>query len=497
MSKLFYFDCSSGISGDMTVAALLDLGADRQALKRMIDSIQDGSFEVQISRVKKAGLDACDFDVKLDAAHENHDHDMEWLYGEKKTHSDGHAQEEHVHDGGHVHGKHGDVHEGGHMHGENEHVHDGGHIHGEHVHDHGHDHTHAHEHRSYHDVLAVIDRADMTDRARSLAVRIFTILGEAEAKAHGTTLDEVHFHEVGAIDSIVDVLSVAVCADSLGMEQAIIPWLREGEGCVRCQHGLMPIPVPAVTAVVQQHGLVLKTSGVQGELVTPTGAAIAACFMSGQKLPDSYRILRYGLGAGKREYELPGILRIMEIETEDEENGAEAESVHEATGRMREQTEKSADVATVRQTADYVVKLESDIDDCSGETLGYCMEQLLQAGAREAHYIPVFMKKNRPAYQLEVLCDADKIEGMEDIIFRETTTIGIRRTNMERTIQSRELKTLDTPWGTVRIKICTHKERKKCYPEYEDVAAICRTQKLPFDEIFSHIKELAVQMYGK
>ena len=480
---MFYFDCSSGISGDMTVAALLDLGADRQALERMIDSIQDGSFEVQISRVKKAGLDACDFDVKLDAAHENHDHDMEWLYGEKKTHRDMHEQGEHEH-----------VHDGGHMHGEHEHVHEGGHMHEEHVHDHGHTHTHAH--RSYRDVLSVIDRADMTDRARALAVRIFTILGEAEAKAHGTTLDEVHFHEVGAIDSIVDVLSVAVCADSLGMEQAIIPWLREGEGCVRCQHGLMPIPVPAVTAVVQQHGLVLKTSGVQGELVTPTGAAIAACFISEQKLPDSYRILRYGLGAGKREYELPGILRIMEIETEDGENGAEAGTVCGAA-TIQEQTAGAADASVIRQTADYVIKLESDIDDCSGEILGYCMEQLLQAGAREVHYVPVFMKKNRPAYQLEVLCDVDKAEVMEDIIFHETTTIGIRRYRMERTIQSRELKTMDTPWGTVRVKVCTHKKRKKCFPEYEDVAAICRSQGLPFDEIFSRIKELAVQMYGK
>lgn len=424
MSRKFYFECLSGISGDMTVAALLDLGADRAALERMLQSLPEQNFRVEIKRVQKSGLDACDFDVILDATHENHDHDMQWLYGENNdTDHSGSMQEIHPH----AHS-----------------AHDG----------------HTHSHRGYRDVLAIIEKADMTDRARALAVRIFTILGEAEAKAHGTDLEHVHFHEVGAIDSIVDILSVAVCADSLGIEQAILPALSEGQGMVRCQHGRMPIPVPAVAAVAQAYGLPLRYIGVQGELVTPTGAAIAACFRTEEKLPDTYRIIRCGIGAGKREYELPGILRIMEIETAED-------------------------------TKDTIWKLESDIDDCSGEALAYCMEKLLAAGAREVHYLPVFTKKNRPAYQLQVICTDDLRETLETIIFRETTTIGIRRCRMERTVQARKVWQMDTPWGFVHIKECSFGTQTRRFPEYEDVAAICKRTGQAFPEVFARVQALA------
>lgn len=413
MSRMFYFECLSGISGDMTVAALLDLGADRAALERMLKSLPEQNFRVEIKRVLKSGLDACDFDVILDAVHENHDHDMQWLYGEH-THS-------------HEHSAHA---------------------------------GHAHTHRGYQDVLAIIEKADMTANARVLAVRLFTILGEAEAKVHGTDLSHVHFHEVGAIDSIVDILSVAVCADSLGIENVILPTLSEGQGMIRCQHGLMPIPVPAVAAVAQTYGLPLRYTGVQGELVTPTGAAIAACFRTEEKLPDSYRIVRCGIGAGKREYELPGILRIMEIETAED-------------------------------TKDTVWKLESDIDDCSGEALAYCLDCLFKAGAREAHYLPVFTKKNRPAYQLQVICTDDLRETLEAVIFRETTTIGIRRCRMERTVQTRKIRQLDTPWGLVHIKECHFGSQVRCFPEYDDVAAVCTKTGEAFPEVFARIQALA------
>ena len=413
MSRMFYFECLSGISGDMTVAALLDLGADRAALERMLKSLPEQNFRVEIKRVLKSGLDACDFDVILDAAHENHDHDMQWLYGEH-THS-------------HEHSAHA---------------------------------GHAHTHRGYQDVLAIIEKADMTAHARVLAVRLFTILGEAEAKAHGTDLAHVHFHEVGAIDSIVDILSVAVCADSLGIENVILPTLSEGQGMIRCQHGLMPVPVPAVAAVAEAYGLPLRYTGVQGELVTPTGAAIAACFRTEEKLPDSYRIVRCGIGAGKREYELPGILRIMEIETAED-------------------------------TKDTVWKLESDIDDCSGEALAYCLDCLFKAGAREAHYLPVFTKKNRPAYQLQVICTDDLRETLEAVIFRETTTIGIRRCRMERTVQTRKIRQIDTPWGLVHIKECQFDSQVRRFPEYDDVAAVCKKTGEAFPEVFSRIQALA------
>ena len=402
MGKCLYLECMTGISGDMTAAALLDLGAGREALERALRSLPVDGFSVAVSRVKKSGLDVCDFDVRLDAAHENHDHDMEYLFGghlPESGHSHGtDVQAEaiaahvhsHEHDDDHEHGhnhEHGHDHKHGHNH---EHGHEHSHDHNhEHDHDHGHthDHTHPHEHRGMKEILEIISQADMTERAKATAVRIFEILAEAEAKAHGVSREEVHFHEVGAVDSIVDIVTVAVCLDELDVTEVIVPYLCEGNGMVRCQHGLIPIPVPAVANIVQAHGLMLKPTEIQGELVTPTGVAIVAAIRTADRLPERFTIQKIGLGAGKRQYERPSILRAMLIEE-----------------------------ASVK--SDEICRLETNIDDCTGEMLGYVMERLFEAGARDVHYAPVFMKKNRPAWQLNVICDPKDRERMEEIILR-------------------------------------------------------------------------------
>ena len=299
MGKTLYLECSAGISGDMSVAALLDLGANESVLRAALASLPADGFSIRVSRVKKAGLDACDFDVVLDAAHENHDHDMAYLYGTP----DEAVAHEHAH-------THEDAHEHHHDH---EHDHDHAH---DRVHDHAHEHarTHHHEHRSLTDVFAVIDAADITPGARNVAHRIFDVLADAEASAHGVPRDEVHFHEVGAIDSIVDVVAFAVCFDDLGIDDVVVRELCEGEGSVRCQHGVMPIPVPAVANIVSASGIPLRVLDVQGELVTPTGAAIAAAVRTRADLPERFVIKRTGLGAGKRDYATSGILRAMLIE---------------------------------------------------------------------------------------------------------------------------------------------------------------------------------------
>ena len=254
-----YLECYSGISGDMFVASLLDLGASKEVLEEVLSSLPLTGFKTEITRVNKSGLDVCDFNVILD--HDNHDHDMNYLYGE------------------HTH----------------------------------HEHHHHHEHRHLHDILHIIDHAQMTDHAKELAKKIFTILGEAEAKAHGTSIEEVHFHEVGAVDSIVDIVSVAVCLDNLDITDVVVPVLYEGCGTVRCQHGILPIPVPAVANVISENHLCIKVTAVEGELVTPTGAAIVAAIRTKDKLPEEFEIKKIGIGAGKRQYECPGILRAMII----------------------------------------------------------------------------------------------------------------------------------------------------------------------------------------
>lgn len=425
--KELYLECYSGISGDMFVAAMLQLGADRKKLETVLATLPLAGFKIKISQVKKNGLDAYDFDVLLDHELDNHDHDMEYLFGH-----DGHDG----HDGHNEHDTHED-----------------------------HEHHH-HMHRGIKEIRGIISGTAMTEGARALAMKIFTILGEAEAAAHGTTLDEVHFHEVGAVDSIVDIISAAVCFDDLGISRVIIPVLYEGMGQVHCAHGLLPIPVPAVSNIIAASGLKLHITGAQAELVTPTGAAIAAAIRTEDKLPENFSIEKLGIGAGKREYENPSLLRAMIINTDGRES-------------------------------DVIYRLESNIDDCTGENLGYVMDVLMKAGARDVNYMPVFMKKNRPAYQLNVICAPADVSGLEKIIFRETTTIGIRRIKMERSILKRDICEIKTSLGTARVKVCEADGEKRVYPEYDSVADICERTGKPFGEVFSLIEREGVSCVGR
>ena len=429
MNRQLYLECYSGISGDMTVAALLDLGADEQILRKALASLPVGGFEIAVTRKVKSGLDVCDFDVILDAEHENHDHDMEYLHGLDHQHTHDH---EHVHEDGSVH-----THE---------------HHHHDHSHEHHHDHGHHHEHRGLHEILHIIEHADMTERAKETAVRIFQILAEAESKAHGVPADQVHFHEVGAVDSIVDILAVAICLDNLDITEVIVPFLCEGQGSIRCQHGIIPVPVPAVVNIAQAHGLTLKLTGVQGELVTPTGAAIVAAVRTSDKLPQTCRIVKIGMGAGKREYEGTGILRVMLLES----GSAEA--------------------------ADTIWRLESNLDDCSGEVLGFVMDELFAAGARDVYYTPIYMKKNRPAVQINIICREQDVDKLQNILFCNTTTIGVRRCRMERTILPREIRQMDTPYGKVQVKVCRIGEEVRAYPEYDSVVELCKTYNMSFQK---------------
>ena len=464
--KSLYLECNAGISGDMLVAALLDLGADRETLDKALQSIPAKGFEYKISRVSKAGVDCCDFDVILDDEHANHDHDMAFLHGngDAVVHSHEH---EHHHDHEHEH--------------EHEHHHDHDHDHEhEHHHDHDHDHEHSHvphehhhhhEHRGLQEVIAIIDATDMSAAAKELALNIFDIIADAEAKAHAVEKNAVHFHEVGAIDSIVDIVAIAVCADSLGVENVIVPELCEGRGTVRCQHGVLPVPVPATANIMQRFGFNVRLLPVQGEFVTPTGAAAAAALMTADELPQSFKILGIGLGAGKRQYEHPSILRALMIE----DNAKKKNSVN----------------SNALQT-DCICQLQSDIDDCSGELLGYTLERLLAAGALDAHYQPVFMKKSRPAWELTVICREEDRAKLEALIFAETTTIGIRRARMERTVLPRRRDVVHTAYGDVAVKRCLLENGERCYVEYDSAAKLAQEQGVPLQDIY-----LAAQMAQK
>ena len=545
MGKTLYLETSSGISGDMFVAAMIDLGADPEALERALNSIPADGFMVEISSVKKSGIACCDFNVILDAAHENHDHDMAYLYGpapvssaapqeeahhchcheeeeahhchchedEEAHHCHCHEEEEahhcHCHEDEEAHhchchedeeAHHCHCHEDEeahhchcheeeeahhcHCHGDEEahhcHCHEDEeahhcHCHEEeeapHCHGRGGEEPHHHEHHHHHgrhlaEIMGIIDATDMTDSAKALAGKMFHIVAEAESLAHHMPLEEVHFHEVGAIDSIVDIIAAAVTFDSLGITDVIIPCLTEGRGTVRCQHGVLPVPVPATMNIIEAYDMPLTIMEAKGEYVTPTGAAIAAAICTTHQLPKAFRIVRTGLGAGKRAYtERTNILRAYLIEGNAMEEGK-----------------------------DEIVKLETDIDDSTGEALGYTIDRLMQAGALDVHYSPVYMKKNRPAWELTVICKKSRMEELEDIIFKETTTIGIREfPSVMRSILRRNQKQVETPFGIAEVKEVALPGERRFYPEYESVKAIAEKNHLPFAEVYHLVKALAEQ----
>ena len=428
MGKTLYLDCSSGISGDMTVAALLDLGADEGRLVEALGTLPISGFDIAVSRVSKHGLDACDFDVQLDTAHENHDHDMEYLYG-------------HLHDG------HAEAHE---------HHHD---------HCHDHEHAHAHGHRSLAEIEAIIGASGLSERAKCMARSIFSKLAEAEARAHGATPDTVLLHEVGAIDSIVDICAVAVCLDELDVEEIIVTELAEGHGTVRCAHGIMPIPVPAVANLCAMADIALAPSAVEGELVTPTGAAIVAALRTASELPARYRIECIGVGAGKRAYDgCSGVLRAMLIEPA-------AAAMPPAATNPAEEAE--------------AIKLETDIDDVTGEALALTIERLMGAGAREAHAVPIVMKKGRPAYQLQVICDRASMKDLMRIVYETTTTIGMRFSTMMCDRLERETGHVDTSYGAISAKrVVLPGGLERVYPEYDSVAEASGREGVPFQDVF-------------
>ncbi len=438
--RTLYLDCQSGISGDMVVAALLDAGASERAVRDALASLPLSGYDVRVTRKPANGIDCCDFDVVLDSEYQNHDHDMAYLYGDL----DGAPHHDHDHDYAHEH---------------------------HHDHDGHHDHAHHHEHRNLSDVLAVIDAGSLAPGVSALAHRIFQILAEAESKAHGVPVDQVHFHEVGAVDSIVDVVAAAVCLDDLGVTQAVVSPLAEGRGRVRTQHGVLPVPVPAVVNIVAANGLTLAPRDTQGELVTPTGAAIAAAIRTSDALPPAYAVTAVGYGRGKRAYEPVSTVRAMLIEP-----------------RLAQPA------SALAPAPDALIKLETEVDDCTGEALGNALAKLFSAGAREAHYVPIYMKKNRPAYQIEVLCTRDCDVACERVLFEETTTIGVRRHPVERTALPREEKDVRTPLGPAQVKVVTLPGgATRAYPEHDSVVALAERAGVSYQDAYRAVLAAAAQ----
>lgn len=421
--KTLYLECFSGISGDMTVAALLDLGADKDVLLKSLESLNVSGYSIKIGRREKCGIDACDFDVILESEI-GHSHSHAKPAVKKPLSSASFKMTPGTRASAKL------------------------------------SHSHDHEHRNLYDIYRIIDDSGITPRAKILSRKIFEVVAIAESKAHGLGIEDVHFHEVGAVDSIVDIVAAAVCIDNLGIRDVIVSEMYEGTGHVKCQHGILPVPVPAVLNILSANSLPIRITDESGEMITPTGAAIAAALRTRDSLPDRYTIKAIGLGAGKKDFRKANILRAFIIEE-----------------------------AKESKVKDNVWLLETNLDDCTGENLGYVMEKLLDEGANDVFYTPIYMKKNRPAYKLSVICkDKDKVK-LESVIFRNTTSIGIRTVLMERDILERESVSIPTDFGPVRVKVTTFDGEKSYSPEYEDIRNFCKIKNLPYGNVYESVME--------
>ena len=443
-----YIDCSLGVSGDMLVAALLDAGADSAALDRALSSLSVADeFEIAISTVTKAGMRACDFDVVLRHGHETHDHDMAYLHGRGedrcgRAHEHAHEDDdhhccEHAHAHGHTHGDH------------------------DHQHEHAHRHEHHHEHRNLHDVMAIIDSAQMTQSARAIAARAFEILAQAEARAHGLPVDQVHFHEVGAIDSIVDIVSAAVLADSLDPDAVYATPLADGHGTIRCQHGVIPVPVPAVVNICRACELPTSHLDVEGELVTPTGAALIAA-LDARRAPDfSYTILATGMGRGQE-----GLQRAPRWY-----------AFIASSGRGVSAPCRRGDQAGMRRGR----SVRRGHGPCGADASsrrrarGPLAARLWQEGPA---------RLSAAGYRRSSGCRALALP----IMFLETTTIGVRWTMMDREVLERSERVEQTSLGPVRVKtVVLPGGERRSKPEYEDVAHISSREGIAFPDALVQI----------
>jgi len=413
----------------MTLGALLDLGVDEKQFRNELAKLKLKGYRLKISRSTKNGIVGTDVDVVLTEEQEHHHHHSHHLHSH--SHHEGH-------DHSHSHSSRG--------------VDNHSHHHA------GEEHTHG---RNLKDIVELIESSDLKSKVKEFSKAVFYEIAKAEAKVHDKPLHEVHFHEVGAVDSIVDIVGVAVCLDLLGVNTVYSSPLYDGQGFINCQHGTIPVPVPAVMEMLADSNIPLIQTEVKTELVTPTGMGIIKCLAKGFGKMPAIKIIKAGYGMGKRDTGGFNALRVV----------------------LGEQ-------ASTHQHED-VILLETNIDDMSSELLGYTMEQLLEKGALDVFYTPIYMKKNRPAVLLSVLTDKKQEKSLVEILLKETTTLGIRRTIVSRYCMHRKIHEVETKLGKIRVKVAQQGDIKKAAAEYEDCAAIARNTGLPLRKVYEVAQEAA------
>ena len=472
MSTL-YLEPFSGLSGDMLNALLLDLGADRKHLEEALKTISLDGYHLHVDRIAKSSIWGTDFDVHMEHGekdhgiagdfdhhhHHEHDHHHEHENEHHHEHAHSHAHEEHTHAHTHSHE---------HTH-EHAHSHDHHHEH-EHTHD-GHSHEHHHHHgevRGLKEIETIILSSGTSDFVKDKSLEVFRDIAQAEANVHQMPVEEIHFHEVGATDSIIDIMSFFILWETLDIDAVYSTAVTEGSGTITVAHGVMPVPVPAVMQLRLGTSIPFSQDfDIHTELVTPTGLALFKAIRPVFAQPSNLTATKVGYGFGKRDTGKFNALR----------------------GTLLEKSTLSHQVVTSNN--DEIIQIDTTIDDQSGEELGYIMSLLLEEGALDVHYTPVYTKKNRPATHLTLLIQEGDLERFTAILFEQTSTIGFRYQNVQRKVMTRTFETQQTSLGEVKVKKNQYGTFTKSTLEYEDCARIAHETGLSIQAVYQQLtKEL-------
>ena len=423
--KTLYLECNMGAAGDMLTAALLELAEDKQAFLDRMNSLGLPGVKVEAEPAVKCGITGTHMRVTV------------------------HGEEEEPGEDGHEHHHHDHEHEHKHHH-----EHDHGHEHEhEHHHDHDHDHEH-HHHASAGDIEALIRGLDVSEKVKADACAVYQLIAEAESKVHGRPVTEIHFHEVGTLDAVADVVGVCLLMEMIAPDRVLASPVHTGSGNVRCAHGILPVPAPATALLLE--GIPSYGGEVRGELCTPTGAALLKHFASGFGPRPVMAVKAIGYGMGKKDFERANCVRAFLGESEGQ-----------------------------RET---VTKLECNLDDMTGEEIGFAQERLFDAGAFDVYTLPIGMKKSRPGILLSVVCRTEDADRMAEVLMTHTTTLGVRRLDLSRYVLKREIDTVDTAYGPVRVKRARGMGTEKEKAEYEDLAELARKNNLPLKAIRKEVK---------
>jgi uncharacterized protein (TIGR00299 family) protein len=407
--KVLYYDCFAGISGDMNLGALIDLGVDKSYLIKELDKLSiSKEFKLKIETKQKMGITGTKVDVILtnNIHHEHHHHE------EHNEHHEHHHHEEH------------------------------------------------HEHRNLRSIYNIIDSSSLNDNIKQLSKDIFNVVAKAEAKVHGKSIDEVHFHEVGAVDSIVDIIGAAICIDNLKVDKIISSTIELGGGFVKCAHGIIPVPAPATSEIL--NNVPIHLGKVNFETTTPTGAAILKTVVNEFTSSIDFKILKTGYGLGTRDFEIPNVLRVY----------------------LGEEKNKSKKIQTI---------IEVNIDDMNSELYSYVEEKLFENGALDVYKTPIIMKKGRPAIKLSVLTELDNTQVIEKILLMDTTTLGLRKYNVEKLELDREFSVVSTKYGDIPLKMgLLDGTVIKMKPEYEVCEKLANKYGVPIRVIYDEISKINI-----